>query len=679
MVSILGISAFYHDSAAALLIDGRLVAAAQEERFSRRKHDARFPESAIAYCLSEANLAASRLDFIAFYEKPLRKLERIVETHVAHAPRGLRQFLRAMPAWLANKLDVGSVIRRRLGSRSGPCQRPVFVAHHESHAARAFYPSPFDEAAILTSDGVGEWATACLGIGRGNRVRLTRELRFPHSLGLLYSAATAFCGFRVNADEYKLMGLAPYGRPRIVDALLANAVDLKADGSLRLNMDYFPFCHRLAMTSRRFERLMGGKPRRAGEPITERDADLAASVQWIVEESVLRMARFLHATHPARAVCLAGGVALNCAANGRLIREGPFEQVWVQPAAGDAGGAIGAAWFVWHQLLERPRRADPVDSMSGALLGPSYSSGQVAQALDREGAVARRVPSPGELDRLVAAWIDEGKTVGWFQGRMEFGPSALGSRSILADARRAGMRDHLNRCVKDRESFRPFAPAILRGPSVTLFPAADRESNAYMTSLTHAARVDPPAVNSAVPAVTHVDHSARAQLVDSAHHPRFASLLRAFFERTGCPAIVNTSFNTADEPIVCSPEEAYRTGGLDRLVIEDHVLLKEEQSAIRNRDTAVRGRTGPMEARSGAARSALRGAYRLGAGLSRTVAGLVSLVALAAVHSLLITPIGLIRRACGDDPLDVRSSADRATYWRELPEPADPVDYWRPF
>lgn len=600
MTSILGISAYYHDSAAALVIDGRIVAAAQEERFSRKKHDSGFPSHAIACCLEQAGLDPGQLDYVGFYDKPLLKFERLLETYLAFAPRGYRSFLSAIPRWLNQKLHLPREMRSGLAGRYR--KRFVFAEHHQSHAASAFFPSPFERAAILTVDGVGEWATASFGSGEGNRIRLIHELRFPHSLGLLYSAFTYFCGFRVNSGEYKLMGLAPYGTPRYADAILGKLMDLKEDGSLRLDLSYFNYCHGLTMTSRKFDRLFGGPPRKPESPLTERETDLAASIQQVTEEVMLRMARHVHRQTGMTNLCLAGGVALNCVANGRILREGPFERIWIQPASGDAGGALGVALFLWHQLLGNQRCPQPGDSQCGSLLGPSFSEDQIRGFLDSQGIRYRYCPDEDELCREVADLIAAEKVVGWLQGRMEFGPRALGSRSILGDARSRGMQSLMNLKIKFRESFRPFAPIVLRERAAEFFELREDEESPYMLlvagvreekrassdATTGAVPADTPTaisrrlqeVRSVVPAVTHVDCSARIQTVDAGRHARLHKLLKTFESKTGCPVTINTSFNVRGEPIVCSPEHAYRcfmATNMDALVLEKFVLLKSEQ------------------------------------------------------------------------------------------------------
>uniref|UniRef100_A0A7C4LMM8 Carbamoyltransferase n=1 Tax=Schlesneria paludicola TaxID=360056 RepID=A0A7C4LMM8_9PLAN len=597
MTAILGISAYYHDSAAALVVDGRIVAAAQEERFTRIKHDAAFPAHAVAYCLQEGGLAPGELDLVCFYEKPLLKFERLLETYLAYAPAGFPSFAAAMPVWLKQKLFLKRAMRRGLQGQYR--KRFVFTEHHESHAASAFFPSPFEEAAILTVDGVGEWATATFGTGQGHRLRLTHELRFPHSPGMLYSAFTYFCGFRVNSGEYKLMGLAPYGRPVYVDVIYDKLLDLKPDGSFRLNLDYFNYCQGLTMTSRRFEKLFGGPPRAPESPLTEREMDLAASIQVVMEDILLRMVRQVHARTGLKNLCLAGGVALNCVANGRILREGPFAALWIQPAAGDAGGALGAALFCWHQLLNQPRTVQPDDSQQGSLLGPKCDETEIRRYLERVGARYEYVADEDELCRRVARWLAEEKVIGWVQGRMEFGPRALGSRSILGDARSPTMQSVMNLKTKFRESFRPFAPSVLEQRAADWFELPPHTSSPYMllvapVQVAHrrAAGNGAPALRgldrlkelrSDIPAVTHVDHSARIQTVDARRHGRYYRLIAEFERLTGSPVIINTSFNVRGEPIVCTAEDAYRcflASNIDVLVLERFVLHKADQPQI---------------------------------------------------------------------------------------------------
>jgi carbamoyltransferase len=600
VTAILGISAFYHDSAAALVVDGDLVAAAQEERFTRKKHDPGFPGRAIAYCLAEAELSPQEIDFVAFYDKPLTKFERLLETYLAFALSGVRSFGTALSVWLKEKLFLRRRLRRGLGDDTKA--KLLFMDHHESHAASAFFPSPFDEAAILTLDGVGEWSTTACGTGVGNRIRLTRHLAFPHSLGLLYSAFTYYCGFKVNSGEYKLMGLAPYGRPVCQDAIYKHLIDLKPDGSFWLNMDYFNYCQGLTMTNRRFHRLFGGPPRLPESNLEQRHMDLAASIQAVTEEIILRLGRDLHRQTHMKHLVLAGGVALNCVANGRLLREGPFDDIWIQPAAGDAGGALGAALFVWHQLLERPRGNGGRDSQKGSLLGPKFSTAEILQFLNGAEAPHQRFDDQAALLDHVARLLADGKVVGWFAGRMEFGPRALGARSILGDARSPRMQATMNVKIKFRESFRPFAPVVLAEHAHEWFGLKPGQESPYMLLVApvlerHRTRVsaeeravmerDPDlchrvnVVRSTVPAVTHVDYSARVQTVDAGRNPRFHRLMKAFQRLTGCPVLVNTSFNVRGEPIVCTPQDAYRcflATDMDALVLEDCVLHKEDMN-----------------------------------------------------------------------------------------------------
>jgi carbamoyltransferase len=602
MTAILGISAYYHDSAAALVVDGEIVAAAQEERFTRVKHDHRFPIHAVESCLAEAGMKPEQLDFVGFYDKPVLKFERLLETYLSFAPAGFRSFASAMPLWLNEKLHLPRSIRKHVrGFKRGI----VFAEHHESHAASAFYPSPFEEAAILTLDGVGEWTTTSLGVGRGNRIELSHEIRFPHSLGLLYSAFTYYTGFRVNSGEYKLMGLAPYGEPRYVDLILTHLIDVKEDGSFRMDMSYFNYCQGLTMTNARFHELFGGPPREPEGAITEREMDLAASIQQVTEMIMLRAARHARRLTGAENLCLAGGVALNCVGNGAILREGIFDDLWIQPASGDAGGALGVALLIWHQLLGNARTAEPLDSQRGSLLGPAPSEESIRKFLDRRGAKYRQYDSEEKLLDDVAGLLASEKVVGWVQGRMEFGPRALGSRSILGDARSRAMQSVMNLKIKFRESFRPFAPSVLEERVHDYFEMNEGQPSPYMLLVADvaASRRLPTGssaggrgleklkqVRSEVPAITHVDWSARVQTVDKARHGRYYRLLKAFERRTGCPVIVNTSFNVRGEPIVCTPEHAYRCfmgTNMDALVLERFVLLKEEQpggNAVRDEE-----------------------------------------------------------------------------------------------
>jgi len=593
-MNILGISAFYHDSAAALVRDGEIIAAAQEERFTRKKHDNRFPSNAVEYCLSEGNLTAEQLDYVVFYEKPLVKFERLLETYIAYAPRGFKQFLMGIPLWLRQKLHLPREMDKALNYNYNG--RYVFTEHHESHAASAFYPSPFKKAAILTMDGVGEWATASYGVGHGNKIELTHVLHFPHSLGLLYSAFTYFTGFRVNSGEYKMMGLAPYGEPKYYELILEKLVDLKDDGSFRLNMSYLPYCHKTVMTGSKFEELFGGPPRRSESPLTQREMDIAASIQAVTEEILLRAAKHVHRQTGMKNLVLAGGVALNCVGNSRILRDGPFEKIWIQPAAGDAGGALEAALFVWYQLLNNKRKVDGHDKQQASLLGPAYNDEQIRLFLDSVNAKYHTYTNQEELIKKVAELIGQEKVIGWFQGRMEFGPRALGNRSIIGDARSQKMQSVMNRKIKFRESFRPFAPCVLREDAHNYFEMPDEQDSPYMlltayvcddkrsplnTPLEKLKGLDKLKVKrSSVPAITHVDYSARIQTVDAERHSKLHRLMSRFKETTGCPVIINTSFNIRGEPIVCSPEHAYRcfmATNMDVLVMENQLLYKEEQ------------------------------------------------------------------------------------------------------
>ena len=593
---ILGISAFYHDSAVCLIEDGRIVAAAQEERFTRKKHDAGFPQNAIQYCVNAGGAKLDQIDHVAFYEKPFLKFERLLETYVAFAPHGFRSFLMAMPLWLKEKLFQKILLRdelKKLGAGADIESRLLFAEHHQSHAASAFFASQFEDAVILTMDGVGEWTTTSTAVGRGNRLEMTKEIHFPHSIGLLYSAFTYYLGFKVNSGEYKVMGLAPYGEAKYTNVILDNLIDLKADGTFRLNMQYFDYCTGLKMINEKFNDLFCGQPRKPDETLTQKHMDIAASVQWVTEEIMLRLTRALSGETGSKNLCLAGGVALNCVANGRILRDGKFEHIYVQPAAGDAGGAVGAALAAYYTHLGMPRRMDGKDSMSGGYLGPSYENSEIEQQLSAAGARFTKLDEPDLIVSTVDALV-AGKAVGWFQGRMEFGPRALGARSILGDPRSATMQQTLNLRVKYRESFRPFAPSVLREDVADWFEL-DRDSP-YMLFVANVVKnkqkqmtekeqalfgIDKLNVpRSEIPAVTHVDYSARIQTVDRETNPRFHELLSVFKARTGCPVLVNTSFNVRGEPIVCSPQDAFRCfmgTEIELLVIGNCILYKEKQ------------------------------------------------------------------------------------------------------
>lgn len=571
MARILGISAYYHDSAACLLVDGEIVAAMEEERFSRVKHDNRFPETAIRRCLEFASCAPEDLDYVVFYEKPFLKFERLLETYADWAPRGFRSYFKAVPSWMKEKLWIKDLLRRRLGAEA----LILFAEHHESHAASAFYPSPFESAAILSADGVGEAATIVLGRGQGSELELLQEIQFPHSLGLLYSAFTYYCGFQVNSGEYKLMGLAPYGTPRFERLILERLLDLHSDGSFQLHRSFFNYEAGLTMISRKFEELFGAPARSPDEPLTDHFRDVAASIQKVTEEALLRSARHLQRETAEKRLCMAGGVALNCVANGRILRETDFEEIWIQPAAGDSGGAIGAAVAVWHRYLRQKRAPSngSTDTQKASLLGPAYDDRQIREFLQQEGAIYDHLT----LDQVVALAVDaleEGKVVGWFQDRMEFGPRALGNRSILADPRRSEALHEVNLRIKFRESFRPFAPAVLAEEAHRYFELACPSPYMLLTAPVR------PEMRARIPAVTHVDGSARVQTVHREQNPKFHALLTAFFRKTGCPVLLNTSFNVRGEPIVESPADAYQTfmrSGIDLLALGAFLLTKARQ------------------------------------------------------------------------------------------------------
>jgi carbamoyltransferase len=596
-MKILGLSAFYHDSAACLVIDGNIVAAAQEERFTRKKHDSAFPTQAVAYCLAEAGLRAIDIDYVVFYDKPFLKFERLLETYLAFAPRGFKSFVTSLPIWLKDKLFQKSMIAKVLNEQFGGgidwTTRLLFSEHHLSHAASAFFPSPFEEAAVLTMDGVGEWTTTSLAIGRGNQLAVHKEIQFPHSLGLLYSAITYYTGFKVNSGEYKVMGLAPYGEPKYADLIKDNLIDIKEDGSFHLDMSYFNYCTGLTMTNERFDTLFGGPRRAAESQLTQREMDLAASVQAVTEEVVIKLATGIRKSTGLRNLCLAGGVALNCVANGKLLRKNIFDNIWIQPAAGDAGGAVGAALAAYHMMLNQPRTVNPADSMKGGYLGPEYSQADIEQRLTKAGAVFTTV-SDTEMIALTAQALAEGKAVGWHQGRMEFGPRALGGRSIIADPRSEVVQKQLNLKVKYRESFRPFAPSVLRedvsewfdiqsdSPYMLLVADVAKSKQLPMTpeqeKLFGIEKLNVP--RSQIPAITHVDYSARIQTVHAHTNPKYFDLITKFKEMTGCPVLVNTSFNVRGEPIVCTPEDSFNClmgTEIEFLVVGNAIMRKEDQ------------------------------------------------------------------------------------------------------
>lgn len=591
-MNILGISAYYHDSAAALIRDGEIIAAAQEERFTRIKHDAEFPIHAVRYCLAEGGISEGLVDAVAFYDKPITKFARLMETYFSVAPQGLQSFMMAVPVWLKQKLWTGYQIEKNLHVIGVQAKELYFPEHHESHGASTFYPSPFNEAAILTMDGVGEWASSTIGVGRGHQIEIIKEQKFPHSLGLLYSAFTYFTGFKVNSGEYKLMGLAPYGEPRYVQTIYEHLLDLKADGSFRLNMHYFDYLAGLRMTSADFDALFGGAPREAESPITQREMDLAASIQAVTEEIVFRMARYARELTGMKHLCLSGGVALNCVANGKLLRENIFDDLYIQPASGDAGGALGAALLVWHQVGGNPRHRDGKhDAMQGAYLGPGFSDEEIGAYLDTRGYVAKKL-SPAEWAPAIAELIQAEKVIGLFQGRMEFGPRALGCRSIIGDARSPAMQSVMNLKIKYRESFRPFAPSCLEEkiseyfdidrPSPYMLLVADVKKERWVENTRKSESINDiiNQVRSDIPAITHVDHSARIQSVSRETNPGYYDIIKAFEELSGCAVIINTSFNVRGEPIVCTPEDAYRCfmrTEMDYLVLGSYILDKQNQ------------------------------------------------------------------------------------------------------
>jgi carbamoyltransferase len=593
-MNILGISCYYHDSAAALVQDGQIVAAAQEERFTRKKHDDDFPKNAIAFCLGHAGLRASDIDYVAFYEKPFVKFERLLQTYFTYAPQGLNSFLKAMPQWIRKKLWMPDLIMRELDGFRG---KILYPEHHESHAAAAFFPSPYDSAAILTIDGVGEWTTTSFGTGQSNTIDLQSEIHFPHSLGLLYSAFTYYTGFKVNSGEYKVMGLAPYGEPKYVQLIYDHLIDVKDDGSFRLNMRYFNYASGLTMTHERFHELFGGPPRKPESLLTQREMDLARSIQVVTEDIMLKLARHVRKVTGQSRLCLAGGVALNCVANGKILKERVFDDIWIQPAAGDAGSALGAALFAWHQILRRPRISDNRnDRQSASYLGTEYDPEEIAAFLNAQNIPHQKLSNAELVDR-VAELLSQENVIGWFYGRMEFGPRALGARSIIGDARSTRMQSVMNLKIKYRESFRPFAPCVLRECVSEYFDIdADSPYMLLVADVLHRHRIPMTAdqqrlfgieklnvPRSSIPAVTHVDYSARLQTVDRERHGRFYELLHKFYEKTGCPVIVNTSFNVRGEPIVCSPQDAYRCfmrTEMDYLVLGNFLLSKSDQPTV---------------------------------------------------------------------------------------------------
>lgn len=602
---ILGISSYYHDSAVTLLTDGEIISAVQEERFTRKKHDSSFPINSIKFCLEENNISLNDLESIVFYDKPLVKFDRLLETYLSYAPKGIRSFVAAMPVWLKEKLYLKSTLKKELAALANCKVKELppllFAEHHQSHAASAFYPSPFKEAAVLCLDGVGEWATTSVWLGSGSSLKPLWEIDFPHSLGLLYSAFTYYTGFKVNSGEYKLMGLAPYGKPKYVDLIYEHLIDLKEDGTFKLNMQYFNYCTGLTMTNKKFDKLFGGLPRKPESELTQREMDIAASIQVVTEDVVLRLAKTVHEETGMENLCLAGGVALNCVANGRLLREGPFKNIWIQPAAGDAGGSLGAATVIWHEYLKKPRNVNGGDAMRGSYLGPKFGSAEIAQYFGQQGAVYEKLDWES-LYPTTANILADDKVVGWFQGRMEFGPRALGGRSIIGDPRSEKMQSIMNLKIKYRESFRPFAPSVLSERAADYFdldsdspymlivasvsddlctPMTDEQQKLFGIEKLNIKR-------SVLPAITHVDYSARIQTVHHDTNPHYHSLIKAFDEKTGCGLLVNTSFNVRGEPIVCTPEDAYRCfmrTEMDYLIVENYLLAKSAQPKWQHDDS----------------------------------------------------------------------------------------------
>ncbi|KAB1441604.1 carbamoyltransferase [Pseudodesulfovibrio senegalensis] len=707
-IQILGISAYYHDSAACILNDGKILAAVQEERFTRVKNDASFPRNAIQYCLSTANCEINDIDFIVFYDKPIPTFDRLLLSYLSIAPAGLPSWLRAMPLWLKQKLHLPQIIRKELGYEG----EILFSEHHEAHAAAAFYPSPFQEAAILTIDGVGEWATTSYGIGKAEKIDLLNELHFPDSLGLLYSAFTYFTGFRVNSGEYKLMGLAPYGKPIYEDVILDNIVDVKPDGSLRLNMEYFDFLGGLRMTSHKFESLFEGPRREPETKISQREMDIAASIQAVTESVMLKMGFHIFNETGMEKLCLAGGVALNCTAVGRLLREGPFKEIWVQPAAGDAGSALGAALLVWHRLLEKKRNAQDENRPFSPYLGPSYAQDEIKAFLEQKN-VPHHLMDAGNRAKIIAEQLAAGKIVGYMAGRMEYGPRALGARSIIADPRGENTKDRINLKIKFRESFRPFAPAVMQEKAYEVFEL-DRTSP-YMTLITHVRDQ-----RNMYPAVTHVDNSSRVQTVATGNKKDFHDVIKAFHEMTGCPIVVNTSFNVRGEPIVCTPDDAYACfmkTGMDTLVMEDTILFKEEQPPLKEKtseagasETEIRSiRKSSLTfaascmvpvaiglfshrmllslifgllACAGLAVAIspvfLKPVYQAAQFAANRIRLALSVLVLTVVFYTIISPVGLFLRLLGKTPIHLRPDAQAKSYWLNH-QPADKENLYKRF
>jgi carbamoyltransferase len=663
MSLILGISAFYHDSAAALVIDGVVVAAAQEERFTRKKHESNFPRQAIAFCLAQAGREIEELDHVVFYEKPFLKFERILETHLAHAPRGLDSFMTSIPIWLRSKLYISRIISKGLEGRYK--KRILFVEHHQSHAASAFFQSPFKEAAILSVDGAGEWTTTAIGIGADSKIQLQHELHFPDSLGLLYSAFTYFCGFRINSGEGKLMGLAPFGTPDYAETILENLIDLQPDGSFQLNQEFFDYCTGRKMTSPKFNQLFGGPPRTPESPITQREKNLAASIQLVTESALLKIANHLYQLTQCDQLCIAGGVALNCVANGKLLQASPFEKIWVNAAPGDAGGAIGAALFTWHQILENPKSKNVTSS---PFLGPDYSDSQIRSTLQRRNAIFQKLSSD-ELTDTAASDLASEKIIGWFQNRMEFGPRALGNRSILADPRPENVQDELNRKVKFREPFRPFAPVILQEESEKWFSTS--QSSPLMSFAAHLHSTVP---KTKFPGITHVDRSSRIQTIASSDNPILHQLLERFRNETDCPMLVNTSFNVRGEPIVCSPDDAYQCfmkTNLDALAIGNFYLRKQDQPAFNHETRPEKQKTTWL--------NRISNAWQI---ITFPMRWVVSKLALILVYYLCICPISLLiyRLKIKNKSIPVSQTGEKTiSYWRPRNPPPNKTSYFRQY
>ena len=666
-MNILGISAFYHDSAACLVRNGEIISAAEEERFTRKKHDSSFPEQALNFCLSYANLKVKDIDYVAFYEKPFLKFERLIETYLTYAPSGVKSFLTSMPVWIKEKLFLKTLIRKKLNFEG----KIVFVGHHESHAASSFYPSPFHRAAFLTIDGVGERMTTSFGIGRENNLTILKELDFPHSLGLLYSAFTYFTGFKVNSDEYKVMGLAPYGKPKYVNIILDELIDLKEDGSFKLNMKYFDYCTGFTMTNRLFEDFIGKKPRKPNTEITQEDMDLACSVQAVTEEIVFRMAKYVHKITGMDKLCLGGGVALNCVANSKLLKKGPFKDIWIQPAAGDAGGALGAALAILYKHLKNKREVGKLkDFQKGSYLGPEYNNEEIKTYLDNNNILYKKLTKEKMLDS-VSNLISQGKVVGWFQGRMEFGPRALGSRSILADARFPKMQSILNQKIKFRESFRPFAPSVLKEKASKYFDL--KKESPYMLFVANVRK------NSNIPAVTHIDGTARIQTVERKNNALYYDLISTFYKKTNCPVVINTSFNVRDEPIVCNFEDAYKcfmNTGMDCLVMGNYILLKKDQVKTK---TVVKKFTLNNLVSIVLNFEIIYPVCWLSVKLGFFFSRIITMIVLSVIFYFVLLPTGLIMKLFKKDVLELKITKNTGSYWQKKKSTNNQINYEKQF